>query len=115
LAFGTRCAEQHEQFENVVLIDESSIWLNRHSKLCFRKVGEPKKMKPTAKHPFKVHVWAGISTKGATPVLIFGGIMDQHFYVEEILRNTLLPFVNATFPDNDYRFQQDNDPKHTSN
>jgi len=99
----------------VVFTDESSIWLSRRSKLCFRKVGQPKKMKPTAKQPFKVHVWAGISTKGATSVLIFGGIMDQHFYVEEILRNTPLPFVNATIPDNDYRFQQDNDPKHTSN
>ena len=45
---------------------------------------------------------------------MFGGIMDRFFYVEEILRNSLLPFVNATFPDNNYRFQQDNDPKHTS-
>lgn len=114
LAFATKCAEDNEQFENVVFTDESSIWLSRHSKLCFRKVGQPGKMKPTAKHPFKVHVWAGISTKGSTPVLIFSGIMDRYFYVEEILRNTLLPFLNATFPDNNYRFQQDNDPKHTS-
>ena len=104
LEFTTKCAEENEQFQNVVFTDESSIWLSRHSKLCFRKVGEPKKMKPTAKHPFKVHVWAGISTKGATPVLIFGGIMDRFFYVEEILQHTLLPFVKATFPDNDYRF-----------
>jgi len=71
-------------------------------------------MKPTAKHPFKVHTWAGISTKGATPILMFGGIMDGFFYVEDILRNSLFPFVNATFPNNNYRFQQDNDPKHTS-
>ena len=41
---------------------------------------------------------------------LFSGItcMNRFFYVEEILRNALLPFVNATFPDN-YRFQQDND------
>ena len=42
---------------------------------------------------------------------MFSGIacMNRFFYVEEILRNTLLAFVNATFPDNNYRFQQDND------
>ena len=114
LEFARKCAAENEKFENVIFTDESSIWLSRHSKLCFRKVGQPAKMKPTVKHPFKVHVWAGISTKGATPILMFGGIMDRFFYVEEILRNSLLPFVNATFPDNNYRFQQDNDPKHTS-
>ena len=49
-------------------------------------------MKPKAKHPFKVNVWAGISKRGATPVLIFTGIMRKEFYVEQILRNVLLPF-----------------------
>ena len=33
--------------------------------------------------------------------------MNRFFYVEEILRNALLPFVNAKFPDN--KFQQHND------
>ena len=39
---------------------------------------------------------------------IFSGItcMNRFFYLEEILKNALLPFVNATFPDN--KFQQDN-------
>ena len=40
--------------------------------------------------------------------------MDRFFYVKEILLNTLLPFVTATFPDNNYRFQPDNDLKHMS-
>ena len=80
----------------------------------FSKSGPTAKMKPTAKHPFKVHVWAGISTKGATPILMFSGIMDRFFYVREILKNSILPFINATFSDNNYRFQQDNDPNHTS-
>ena len=114
LEFAIKCLEENEKFENVVFTDESSIWLTRHSKLCFRKIDQPGKMKPTSNHPFKVHVWAGISTKGATPILIFGGIMDRFFYVEEILCNTLQPFLSSTFPDNNFRFQQDNDPKHSS-
>jgi len=73
----------------------------------------PAKLKPKVKHPYKVHVWAGISKRGATPILLFTGIMKADFYVDSILRDTLLPFVDQTFPDG-YRFQQDNDPKHTS-
>ena len=52
-------------------------------------------MKPKAKHPFKVNVWASISKRGAMPILIFMGIMRKEFYVEQILRNVLLPFLYA--------------------
>lgn len=47
---------------------------------------------------------------------MFSGIMDQLFNVEEILQNSLILLrkLNATFPDNNYGFQQDNDLKHTS-
>lgn len=60
----------------------------------------------------KVHVWAGISKRGPTNIAIFTGIMRKEFYVDEILQNLLLPFLQKVFPDN-HRFQQD-DPKHTS-
>ena len=39
--------------------------------------------------------------------------MDGPLYVS-ILDKFLLPFLMETFPDGDYRFMQDNDPKHTS-
>ena len=39
--------------------------------------------------------------------------MDTEFYIEEILSNRLLAFIQSTFPDG-HCFQQDNDPKHTS-
>ena len=113
LNFCLKVQETNDQFEDVVFTDESSVWMEQHGKLCFRKVGEPAKMKPTVKHPVKVHVWAGISKRGATEILIFSGIMKKEFFVEEILKNTLLPFLKAKFPDH-HRFQQDNDPKHKS-
>ena len=74
----------------------------------------PAKLKPKVKHPYKVHVWAGISKSGATDILIFSGIMRKEFFVEEILRNTLIPWAQKIFPNGGYRFQQDNDPKHKS-
>ena len=67
-----------------------------------------------AKHPVKVHVWAGISVKGRTGICLFDGIMDAPLYIE-ILDNTLLPFIHSVFPEGFCRFMQDNDPKHTSN
>lgn len=113
LAFCERCVETGETFDDVIFTDESSIWLERHSKVCFRKKGMPAKHKATVKHPYKVHVWAGISKRGATGILVFTGIMKKEFYVDSILRDTLLPFATQVFSDG-YRFQQDNDPKHKS-
>ena len=40
--------------------------------------------------------------------------MDGQFYREDILVKTLILYLQAQFPDG-HRFQQDNDPKHTSN
>ena len=65
-----------------------------------------------AKHPPKINVWAGISRRGATKIVIFTGTMTATRYVE-ILECGLLPFLKSHFP-NFHQFQQDNDPKHTS-
>ena len=113
LEFCLQCEEDGETFDNVIFTDECSVHMEKHAKLSFRRKWEQPKFKGRAKHPYKVHVWAGISKRGATRVLVFTGNMDAKFYVEEILGRTLLPFIRATFPDG-HRFQQDNDPKHTS-
>ena len=68
--------------------------------------------KPCPKHRTKVHVWAGISTRGATGVCIFDGIMDAPMYTS-ILETYLIPFIRDVYPTG-HRFMQDNDPKHTS-
>ena len=76
LAFCERCVETRD---DVTFTDESSIWLDCHSKVCFRKKGMPVEHKATVKHPYKVHVWAGISKHGATGILVFTGIMKKEF------------------------------------
>jgi hypothetical protein len=46
------------------------------------KDGEGEIIKAQVKHTLKVHVWAGISKRGATKICIFGQTMDAPLYVE---------------------------------
>uniref|UniRef100_A0A1X7SXC3 Tc1-like transposase DDE domain-containing protein n=1 Tax=Amphimedon queenslandica TaxID=400682 RepID=A0A1X7SXC3_AMPQE len=98
-------------FENVLWTDESSIMLESHRRFCCRKRGTAPKPKPRAKHPVKVHVWAGISCKGKTPIVIFEGKMNATCFIE-VLNAGLVPYLNKV--DSNPRFMQDNDPKHSS-
>lgn len=100
-------SHMHDTFNDVIWSDETTVQLETHRRMCYRKEGE----KPRPKHPTKVHVWGGISKKGATAVCIFEGIMTAPLYCD-ILQQTLLPFIQEKCPDS--RFMQDNDPKHTS-
>ena len=62
--------ETAEQFGDVIFTDESSVMLDRHRRMCYRKKCEPRKLKAQPKHPVKVHIWGGISKCGATSVVI---------------------------------------------
>ena len=113
LEFAEACLARKDSFDNVIWSDECSVEIQRYTKRSFRKRGEQRILRGKPKHPFKVHVWAAISKRGASDVVIFTGIMDSQFYATEIIRNSLFPFIQRVFPI-DHRFQQDNDPKHTS-
>ena len=106
-------AHLHDNFEDVLWTDKSSVQLQCHKRFCCRKKGEQPRPKPRAKHPIKVHVWAGIGWHGATEICIFDSIMDAAMYIR-ILQVALLPTLQLPEYENGHRFMHDNDPKHTS-
>jgi len=69
-------------------------------------------LKQRTKHPVKIHIWGGISAKGATKLILFNGIMNAE-RLKKILEAGLLPFIEQKFPD-DHRLYQGDDPKHAS-
>ena len=82
-------------------------------KILLQEKGGQPCPKPCAKHPVKVHVWAGIGWHGATEICIFDGIMDAAMYVR-ILQVALLPTLQHPEYEKGHHFMQNNDPKHTS-
>ena len=104
--------DNNEQFENVIFTDECTVQLDHHGRLCFRKEKECRVLKQRPKHPAKVHIWGGISMRGATRIIMFNGIMNAIRF-GKIVEAGLVPFVTTCFPDG-HRLQQDNDPKHSS-
>ena len=98
------CKEQisvKETFDNVIITDECSVQLDNHGRLCFQKKTDSKKLKPRPKHPIKVHVWGGISKKGATLIVNFTGTLTAIQYCT-ILHQSLKPFIEKVFPDKNY-------------
>ena len=69
-------AHLHDNFDDVIWSDETTVRLETHHHFCYRKEGANPRLKPRPKHPIKLHVWAGISKKGPTAACIFEGIMD---------------------------------------
>ena len=107
------CDEQllnNDDFSNVIFTDESSVQLEQHSKICFRKRLQPRDL---PKHPVKIHIWGGIFVRGATRIIMFSGIKNAR-WLAIILETGLLPFKAEKFPDGHHLFH-DNDPKHASN
>ena len=66
-----------EDFKDIIYTDESTIQLEQHSRICFRKKRHPCLLKQCPKHPIQIiHVWGGISSRGATNIIMFTGIIN---------------------------------------
>ena len=55
---------QDTSFDNVIFTDETTVQMETHWRTCCYKRGYKPHYKPKPKHPVKMHVWAGISSRG---------------------------------------------------
>lgn len=106
------CLINMERFDNCIFIDESSIEIELHTLYRWFKTGEKKEKCGIPKKALKVHVLAGISKRGPTPICVFEGNMDSVGY-QTILQRNMVQWIHETFPDG-HRLIMDNDPKHRS-
>lgn len=108
-----------EQWKSVLWTDESKfeIFGDKRKKYVRRKTGErfnPNCLTPTVKHGGgSVMVWGGFSYDGVGALVKINGIMRKEQY-HQILKNSAIP-SGIGLIGYGFVFQQDNDPKHTSN
>ena len=111
-AFAQVCLDTNDTFNNVIWTDESSVQLTRHSQTMRVKIGKERILKPTANILSK-YMCGPESLREEPHIYVFDQIMDGMLYIQ-ILDKHLLPFLEKHFPGTEYRFMQDNNPKHIS-
>jgi len=106
-----------DQWRKVLFSDESPFTLFQTEGHVYvrRRVGEELNencLAPTVKHGGgKIQVWSCFSYEGVGKLYQINGIMDGKKY-REILKNQMAPHLRRL--GQDFIFQHDNDPKHTS-
>jgi transposase len=114
----------NEQWDRVLWSDESPYVLRFKAKQkIWRKHNERYLVKncvATVKHDDKIMVWGAFASSGVGILHRIYGIMDQNVY-RNLLENVMMPSVDIVFGDREHPdapqewiFQQDNDPKHSS-
>ena len=106
-----------EQWKKVLWSDESPYHLRfKNRQYVWRSGSEkflPRCLQGTVKHEKKVMVWGCFSWNGVGSLYRVKGIMKKEQY-RQILIHHMRPSASRLHG-NDYIFQHDNDPKHTSN
>ena len=106
-----------DQWKRVIWTNESPFVLQYGNReRIWKKKGEPYNpecTRATVEHDKKIMVWGAFAAHGVGNLYRVEGIMDQHKY-HYVLVHQLQPSITHLFPDGNYIFQQDNDPKHTA-
>ena len=104
-------AKKHlnDNWNKTIFTDETAFQLFRNTITQWHK--GPRPIRPLPKNRQKIFAWAGFCSRGKTSLFCFTQIMDANFYVEIVEKH--LPEINSMLGSR-WRFQQDNDPKHTS-
>lgn len=107
-----------QKWKTVLFSDESKYNLKDSDGM--RRVRRPKGQRLNPKYCIattkygggNVMVWGCFSGQGIGPIHRIEGIMDRFMYTD-ILKDVMLPYAEEEMPLK-WRFQHDNDPKHTS-
>jgi transposase len=99
----------NDDWSRTLFSDETAFQLFRNTVERWYKNAPEVRAMP--KDRTKIMAWGGFCVEGKTSLFCFRRIMDANFYVE-ILRGRM-PEIIEMLGDH-WRFQQDNDPKHTS-
>lgn len=75
----------NDSFNDIIFTDECSVQLHGNKIVVYGEKDSPAPILPKPKHPLKVYVWAGISRKESTGIVVFDGIMISSYYTETIL------------------------------
>lgn len=104
-------AQNHlnDTWEQTFFSDETAFELYRNTVRRWHKGARPLRRMPKSR--VKIFAWGGFCSRGKSTLFLFRQIMDASFYVG-ILRERV-PEIKRILGDK-WRFQQDNDPKHTS-
>jgi transposase len=104
-------AQKHlnDDWSDTIFTDETAFQLFRNTLERWYKGQRP--IRPMPKDRTKIFAWGGFCLEGKTSLYCFSEIMDAEFYVDILRRQ--LPEIEDLLGD-EWRFQQDNDPKHTS-
>jgi len=104
-------AQKHkdDNWKNTLFSDETSFQLFRNTIKHWYKNARP--IRPMPKDRSKIFAWGGFCVKGKTSLFCFRRIMDGKYYTEILEKH--IPEIRSMLR-NEWRLQQDNDPKHTS-
>ena len=108
------------RWRRILFSDESPFVLryNRRTR-CYRRKNDkkekhnPELMQGSVKHDKKIMVWGCFAAHGVGDLHRINGIMVKEMYQQILIRH-MRPSARRLFGAENYTFQQDNDPKHTS-
>ncbi len=110
-----RMRDNKENFSKFVFTDECTAQLETTRKRRYQKWFDAFLcLQGKVKHPLKLHVWAGISARGATDIVIFDGAerLNARNYIT-LLESFYVPFAGKAYNDNSV-LVQDNAPMLTA-
>jgi transposase len=106
-----------DEWKKVLWSDESPFVFRFNQKERVWKLMDekfhPSLLTGTVKHDDKIMVWGCFSWYGTGRLYKIRGTMEKMQY-KNIIQRQMLTSAEELYPDGDYIFQQDNDPKHTS-